>query len=84
MNTRMDRILQCLEMAFHPLLCELIDESAKHTGHVGAQSGKGHFLLRIKSPGLASLPRVQAHQKIYQALGELMQTEIHALSIHIL
>lgn len=60
---------------------DIIDDSHKHAGHVGAKSGGGHFDLTIVSEQFAGLNTVMRHRLIYDALGEMMQTEIHALSI---
>jgi len=63
-----------------PLQLELIDDSALHAGHAGAGSG-GHYRLLIVSPQFAGKTTLQRHRIIYDALGELMQCRIHALSI---
>lgn len=60
---------------------DIIDDSHKHAGHVGAKSGGGHFDLTIVSEQFVGLNTVMRHRLIYDALGEMMQTEIHALSI---
>jgi BolA protein len=62
---------------------ELADQSAAHAGHAGAAHG-GHFALTVISPRFRGLNSIQRHRLVYQALGELMQTEIHALSIRAL
>ena len=78
--TRAERIRAALE-ALSPLELELVDESHKHAGHVGARDGRGHFALRIVSEAFAGLGSVARHRKVYAAVGDLMQTDIHALSI---
>jgi len=68
----------------HPLQAvtiEIIDDSAKHAGHEGAKSGGGHYRLNIVSPLFAGLRTMERHRLVYQALGTLMQREVHALSI---
>ena len=40
-----------------------------------------HYGLTITSSAFDELNRVQCHQKIYAALGEIMGGELHALSI---
>jgi BolA family transcriptional regulator, general stress-responsive regulator len=61
---------------------ELVDESAKHAGHAGAApGGNTHWKLTIVSAAFAGKPTVARHRMIYQALGELMQSPIHALAI---
>ncbi|OGI56863.1 MAG: hypothetical protein A3D32_05290 [Candidatus Muproteobacteria bacterium RIFCSPHIGHO2_02_FULL_60_13] len=70
-----------LREAFAPQKIEVRDDSHRHAGHEGAQSGGGHFAVTIVSPRFQGKTPVQRHQMIYQALGEMMKTEIHALSI---
>jgi BolA protein len=68
--------------ALSPVSLELVDESAKHAGHAGAQpGGETHWRLTIVSPRFAGQPTVARHRMVYQALGELMQNPIHALAI---
>jgi len=72
---------QRLQAALQPQTLEIIDESHHHVGHAGARDGRGHFRLHIVSSAFAGLSPLQRHRLIYAALGELMQTDIHALSI---
>jgi BolA protein len=57
------------------------DESPMHNGHAGAKKGGGHFAVDIISRDFIGKSAVQRHQMIYEALGDLMTTEIHAISI---
>ena len=59
----------------------LEDESDQHRGHAGAASGGGHFRLTLVSPKFRNLSTIARHRLVYEAMGELMQREIHALSI---
>lgn len=77
----MERIEKRLRDSFSPTHFELIDESHLHAGHAGAQTGKGHYALTIHSKAFSGKSPIQRHKLVYQALGELMQTHIHALSI---
>lgn len=70
-----------LENAFDPLALTITDESHKHVGHAGAADGRGHYKLDIQSEQFDGLNSIKRHRLIYAALGDLMQTEIHALSI---
>jgi BolA protein len=70
-----------LTAALEPTALEIIDESAKHAGHAGAARGGGHFIVRIVSPAFEGKTPMQRHRMIYDAVGNLMHTEIHALSI---
>ncbi len=78
---RVAAIRQRLQEAFHPSQLEIIDESHKHLGHAGAAGGGGHFSLTLVSSQFAGCPLLERHRLVYEALGELMKTEIHALSI---
>lgn len=63
-----------------PTQISIMDESAAHAGHAGAKSG-GHFRLTLVSAQFSGLRTVQRHRLVYQALGDLMQQGIHALSL---
>jgi len=78
---RVERIRAALVQALEPTLLEIEDESALHLGHAGAATGRGHFRLRIASQRFNGLSPIQRHRMIYAALGSLMETDIHALSI---
>ncbi len=67
--------------ALSPIRLELIDESAKHAGHQGAKGGGRHYRLLIISAAFSGKPTLQRHRLIYDTLGELMRSKIHALSI---
>ena len=83
MIDRVEKIRLCLAEALAPEALEIEDESHLHAGHAGAQDGRGHFRVLIVSTAFAGLNRVQRHQLVYRALGELMQTDIHALALQI-
>jgi BolA protein len=70
-----------LEQAFAPNELDIIDDSHKHAGHAGAKDGRGHFRVRIVSPRFAGTKTLERHRMVYAALGSLMQTDIHALSV---
>jgi BolA protein len=67
--------------ALAPEAVELADESGAHIGHEGAKGGGGHYRLTIVSPAFRGRPLVARHRMVYEALGPLMQREIHALAI---
>ena len=75
------RIHERLVDAFEPELIEIHDDSALHAGHAGAREGGGHYRLRIVSPVFAGHGTVARHRMIYQALGDMMKKDIHALAI---
>jgi BolA protein len=76
-----DHIRQRLSV-LSPSRLELLDESAKHAGHAGAQpGGNTHWRLTIVSAAFSGNSTLARHRMIYAALGELMQNPIHALTI---
>lgn len=79
--TRAEKIIERLRRALDTDVIELVDDSHLHAGHAGARDGRGHFRVRIVSPRFAGLRTLQRHQLVYGSLGELMQTDIHALNI---
>jgi BolA protein len=78
---RVERIAAQLRSGLKTTSIELIDDSHLHAGHAGARDGRGHFRVRIVSPDFEGLRTVQRHQLVYRTLGDLMQTDIHALGI---
>ncbi|MCD7097280.1 BolA family protein [Stenotrophomonas sp. MMGLT7] len=81
-GTRVERIRQALQAAFSPVALEVVDDSHRHAGHAGARDGRGHFNVAIVSPAFAGMSPLARHRAVYAALGEMMQSDIHALSIH--
>jgi len=63
---------------------QIVDDSALHAGHLGAQGGGGHYRVLVVSPRFEGLSRVAAQRLVYQALGDLMTTDIHALEMRTL
>ena len=70
-----------LEQAFAPEQLEIVDDSHRHAGHEGAKDGRGHFRVRIVSQRFAGTRNLDRHRMVYAALGSLMRTDIHALSV---
>ena len=75
-----------LQQRLQPSALEVVDESADHAGHVGANaSGSGtHFRVRIASPMFAGKTRVQRHRLVYDAVQDFMDQGLHALAIELL
>ena len=78
---RLQLIRQELETKFAPTELLVKDQSHLHAGHEGARDGKGHFDVTIETAKFSGKNRVQRHQMIYDALRDLLQTDIHALRI---
>jgi len=73
-----------LREAFQPHSLAVRDDSHHHAGHEGAKSGGGHYAVTIVSSHFEGKSSLQRHQMIYRALNDLMQKDIHALSIQAL
>lgn len=81
MSTRVDSIRERLTAALAPVELAIEDESHRHAGHAGARDGRGHFRVRVVSAAFRGQLPLARHRAVYAALGELMQTDIHALAI---
>lgn len=75
-----------LRVALKPSRLEVLDESAAHAGHTGANAeGYGtHFRVRIASPAFAGKTRVARHRLVYDAMQNFIDQGLHALAIEIL
>ncbi len=75
-------IRERLTTALAPTRLELVDNSARHAGHAGARpQGESHFRLTIVAAAFAGKSRVERQRMVFAALGDLMRSDIHALSI---
>jgi BolA protein len=79
---RVQQIQARLEDRFSPSQLQVKDQSHLHAGHAGAREGMGHFEVTIVSDSFEGMSRIERHRLVYAALGSLMQTDIHALSIN--
>lgn len=70
-----------------PTRLEVIDESALHAGHAGANgtgTGAGtHFRVRIACPAFDGLSRLQRHRLVYDALHDFFAAGVHAVAIEV-
>ena len=78
---RVERIRALLTEALAPQSLDVADDSHKHAGHAGARGGQGHFGVDIVSAAFVGKLPLARHRLVYAALGEMMQTDIHALAI---
>ncbi|QBQ54591.1 BolA family protein [Nitrosococcus wardiae] len=69
-----------LEAALSPHSVVIKDDSARHAGHTG-HGGGGHYQVTIVAEAFAGKSRIERHRLVYDAVGETMGNEIHALSI---
>ncbi|EJL77787.1 stress-induced morphogen [Polaromonas sp. CF318] len=83
---RTEDIQQQLQARLQPTRLEVLDESAAHAGHAGANAeGYGsHFRIRIASPLFTGQSRVARHRLVYDALQNFIDQGLHALAIEII
>ena len=67
-----------------PVELEIVDEGHLHAGHAGAESGRGHFRVRVVSNRFVGLKPLARHRAVYDALGAMLETDIHALTLETL
>jgi BolA protein len=80
-EARVRAIQSALERELAATHVEVVDHSASHAEHPGAAGGGGHFEVLVVCDRFEGLGRVASQRLVYRALGDLMQTEIHALSM---
>ena len=83
---RTQEIEQQPKARLQPTRLEVLDESAAHAGHSGANAeGFGtHFRIRIASPLFTGQSRVARHRLVYDALQNFIDQGLHALAIEII
>jgi len=74
------QIRSALERAFAPSLLEIVDDSARHAGHVGARGG-GHFRVTLVAEAFRGHSALERHRLVYAAVAPLMSSAVHALNI---
>lgn len=79
MTSTIELMTQALEKSFPSAEIYIQDDRADHIGH--AHQDSGHFTVAIKSPVFKGKNAIQKHRMVYEALGSLMQTHVHALQI---
>jgi BolA family transcriptional regulator, general stress-responsive regulator len=75
---QMESLIRERLAVLEPVTVELVDEDHLHAGH-GATGG--HWQLTIVSEAFRGKAPVARHRMVYEALGDLMKREIHALKI---
>jgi len=71
-----------LTAAFAPSHLAVINDSAKHHGHLGDDgSGESHFTVEIESSAFTGVSRLQRQRMVNAALGDIPGQRVHALAI---
>jgi BolA protein len=75
-------MLKRLQLALAPTSLMLIDDSEQHRGHGGYNpAGESHFSLAVESPAFAGKSRIARQRMVHEALGDLLEERVHALTI---
>jgi BolA protein len=83
-SSRVRAIENALVHGLEAVHVEVMDNSAGHANHLGAEDGGGHFVVVGVSRAFRGLSRIAAQKLVYEALAELMTEDIHALSMRTL
>ncbi len=82
MASMADRLHGKLQEAFSPHRLEVVDDSARHSGHRPDQpEGESHFNVIIVSDAFVGVGRVERQRRVYAALAEELAGPVHALSV---
>ena len=77
-----EEIERRLAALFTPTLLAVINDSAKHSGHMGDDgTGESHFTVEIESASFAGVSRLERQRMVNRALGDLPGQRVHALAI---
>lgn len=80
-----DTICRKLTERFDPMRLDIIDDSARHAGHAGAQpGGETHFDVTIVSDAFAGIGRVARQRLVYETLADELAGGVHALALRTL
>jgi BolA protein len=81
---RVAGVRELLERRFAPEHLEIDDRSAAHVGHAGATGGGGHLRVLLVSAAFRGRDLLSRQRAVYEALGDAVGTDIHALSLRTL
>jgi BolA protein len=71
-----------LTEAFAPSRLAIINDSAKHSGHMGDDgSGESHFTIEIDAAAFADMNRLARQRAVIAALGDIVGQRVHAVAI---
>lgn len=81
-----DQMREKLERGLSPAALDVIDDSAKHAGHMlhpgGVEPrGETHFTVKVVSPAFAGKSRIERHRMVNALLAEELADGVHALAI---
>jgi stress-induced morphogen len=81
-ESRAARLEAVLTDAFSPVLLRVVDDSARHAGHAGAQpGGETHYSVLLVSEAFRGMARVVRSRAVHAALEAEFAGGLHALSL---
>ena len=79
--SRIEELRSRITSALGAAVVEVQDDSAKHRGHAGARGGAGHYTVVVVAERFAAMGRVDRHRAVYDAVGDMIPTQVHALAV---
>lgn len=80
--TMAEQMHDLLTKAFAPVRLDIINDSAKHHGHMGDDgSGESHFTIEIEAAAFADMNRLARQRAVIAALGDIVGERVHAVAI---
>lgn len=77
-----EEMRELLIQAFAPTKLAIINDSAKHSGHMGDDgSGESHFTIDIEAAAFAPMNRLARQRAVIAALGDIVGQRVHAVAI---
>jgi BolA family transcriptional regulator, general stress-responsive regulator len=81
-QSRAARLEAVLTRAFPPALLRVVDDSAQHAGHAGAQpGGETHYSVLVVSEAFRGMARVARSRAVHAVLEAEFAGGMHALSL---
>ena len=81
-QSRAARLEAVLTQAFSPTLLRVVDDSARHAGHAGAQpGGQTHYSVVVVSEAFRGMSRVARSRAVHAALQAEFAGGLHALAL---
>ena len=84
MSERITRLEDRIRAGLPVTHLEIEDESHLHAGHAGARGGASHYRALVVSDRFEGLSRVARQRLVFEAVGDMMGPEIHALAMRTL
>ncbi len=71
-----------MTQAFTPVVLRVVDDSARHAGHAGAQpGGETHYSVVIVAEAFRGMSRVARSRAVHAALAAEFSGGMHALAL---